>query len=222
MQSTLTTHAAPPLAPNPLLRCLRDVFRRFLSAYELRRYTPETIAEYHRRAGAQIGDHCYIIPTSLGTEPYLVRIGNHVAIAAGVSFITHDGAAWVFRHETPDLQVYGPIVIHDNCFIGAHAILCPNIHIGPNSVVAAGSLVISDVPPDTIVAGVPARPWGSMGRYREKCVERWACQRPPGVVVEPGETWWHSRHFASNRELLKRHLMTLFHDDVAEPGKRTS
>ncbi|MBZ5629388.1 MAG: acyltransferase [Acidobacteriia bacterium] len=178
------------------------------------KYTPYTIAEYLRKTGARIGENCFIVPTDLGTEPYLIRIGNHVAIAADVAFGTHDGGVWVLRDESPDLQVFGPIIIGDNCIIGQRAILLPNIRIGPNSVVAAGSVVISDVPPNTIVMGVPARPFGSLDKYREKCLERWAQQRPPDCVLEPGETWWNSRHFTANRERLRRHLLALFRDQL--------
>lgn len=183
-------------------------------SYEKRKYTPSTIAQYLRRQGAQVGEGCFIVPKSLGMEPYLVRIGNHVGIASGVIFITHDGGPWIFRHEVPDLQVFGPIVIEDNCVIGANAILFPNIRIGANSIVGAGSVVITDVAPNTIVMGVPARSFGSVEKYKEKCVERWQAQRPPDIVLEPGETWWNSRHFAENRQKLRRHLTEHFRDHL--------
>lgn len=197
-----------------LFQQVRNLVARLRSSYELRKYTPYTRAEYFRRQGAQVGENCFIVPTHLGTEPYLVKIGNHVAIANGVVFITHDGAAWVFRDEVPDTQVFGPIVIEDNCIVGQNAILFPNIRIGKNSIVGAGSVVISDVPPNTIVMGVPARPLGSVDKYREKCLDRWKAQRPQDVVLEPGETWWNSKHFGQNREKLRRHLTQLFRDQL--------
>ncbi len=192
----------------------RKLIGRLRRSYELRKYTPRTIAEYLRRQGAQIGKDCFIVPTSVGTEPYLVKIGDHVAIAQGVTFITHDGAAWIFRDEVPDIQVFGPIVIEDNCIIGENALLFPNIRIGRNSIVGAGSVVISDVPPNSIVVGVPARPFGSVDKYREKCLGRWKAQRPPDMRLEPGETWWSSKHFEENREKLRRHLEDLFREQL--------
>jgi len=193
---------------------VRAISQKVRMGLEVRKYTPWTMAEYLRKTGAQIGEGCFIVPTYLGSEPYLVKIGNHCAIASGVGFSTHDGAAWVLRDEVPDLQVYGPIVIKDNCVVGMHAVIFPNVTIGPNSVVAAGSVVISDVPPNTIVMGVPARPFGALEKYRQKCLQRWAEQRPPDVVIEPGETWWNSRHFAANSERLKKHLLDLFRDQL--------
>src|SRR5262245_11780892 len=106
---------------------VRATYSRIRQAIELRRYNEFTIAEYLRKQGAEIGEGCSIITRDLGPEPYLVKLGNHVTIAHGVIFMTHDGGAWLFREEFPDLQVFGPIVIEDNCVIGINAVLCPNI-----------------------------------------------------------------------------------------------
>lgn len=195
---------------------IHRILDKLKRSYRLRKYDPFTIAEYFRKQGAQIGDHCSIVPTSLGTEPYLVRIGNHVTIAQGVKFITHDGGVWIFRNEIPDMQVFGPIIIDDNCVIGQDSILLGNIHVGRNSIVGAGSVVISDVPESTIVMGVPARPFGSIEKYKEKCVERWKAQRPSDIRLEPGETWWNSKHFSENRQKLQRHLEQVFKDKLRD------
>jgi acetyltransferase-like isoleucine patch superfamily enzyme len=131
--------------------------------WKKRGYTPWTYPKHLRECGVEVGDGCCIASMTLevGIEPYLIRIGNHVAIDEEVGLMTHDGAAWVFRHLVADLQVYGPIVIADNCYIGRGAILCPGIRVGPNSIVAPGAVVIADVPPGSVVSGVPARAIGS-------------------------------------------------------------
>ena len=51
----------------------------------------------------------------------------------------------------------GPIRIGRNVWIGAHATILRNVTIGDGAVVAAGAVVTKDVPPNTVVAGVPAR-----------------------------------------------------------------
>jgi acetyltransferase-like isoleucine patch superfamily enzyme len=98
----------------PYISFFRNISRRIRKSIELSKYNRFTIAECFRKQEAQIGEGCSIIPTFLGTKPYLVKIGNHVTIAEGVNFITHDGGAWILRNEYPNAQVFGPIVIEDN------------------------------------------------------------------------------------------------------------
>ena len=50
-----------------------------------------------------------------------------------------------------------PVVIEDDVLIGANAVILEGVRVGRGSVVAAGAVVINDVPPETVVAGVPAR-----------------------------------------------------------------
>ena len=193
-----------------IIGLMRAVLTSLIRKVEFAQYNRFTVADYFRKQGAQIGEGCSIIPRFLGNEPYLVKIGNHVTIAEGVTFITHDGGVWLFREEIPDLQVFGPIVIEDNCVIGQNAVLMPNVHIGSNSIVGAGSVVISDVPSNSIVMGIPARLFGSIDKYKEKCISRWAEQRPKDCVIEEGENWWTSRNLPENRKRLKQHLIDLF------------
>ncbi len=193
---------------------IRSVIRKIKHKYELRKYDNFTIAEYFRKQGAQIGEGCYFAIRSLGTEPYLVKIGNNVAVTSGVHFNTHDGGTWIFRREIPDLRVFGPIIIKDNCLIGTNCHIFPNVTIGPNSIVASGSVVISDVPPDSIVMGVPARKFGSVEKYREKCLERWAIQKPPSFKFSSLD---HYDKLSDKEELLqtlKDHLLNVFADKL--------
>jgi maltose O-acetyltransferase len=50
-----------------------------------------------------------------------------------------------------------PVVIEQGAWIGARAVLLPGITVGSGAIVAAGAVVAADVPPDTLVGGVPAR-----------------------------------------------------------------
>jgi len=198
---------------------LKGIFGRIMKKIELSQYNRFTITEYFRKQGAQIGERCSIIPRWLGDEPYLIKIGNDVTIADGVSFITHDGGVWIFRKEIPNIQVFGPIIIEDNCVIGQNAILFPNIRIGKNSIVGAGSVVISDIPPNSIALGIPARVFSSTDKYKEKCIARWNEQFPKDCIIEEGANWWSSRHLKDNREKLKKHLMKLFWEDKTQDNK---
>ena len=128
--------------------------------------------EYARKIGVKIGENCRLLSTNFGTEPWLIEIGDHVEITGGVNFITHDGATWVIRdnERAKDVIKYGKIVIKDNCFIGLGSIILPGVTIGPNSIVAAGSVVTKDVEPDSVVAGNPAKKVSSVSDYMEKCI----------------------------------------------------
>lgn len=113
-----------------------------------------------KRQGLQIADDCRIMGRPFfGSEPYLISIGKGVTISGQVHFITHDGAPWVIRRRPEYRKVvkYGRITVHDNCFIGQRATLLPGVTIGPNSIVATGAVVTKDVPPNTIVGGIPAK-----------------------------------------------------------------
>lgn len=137
---------------------------RFVNKWRLRRLIQQ---------GLQIADDCRIMGMpDFGSEPWLISIGRHVTITSRVTFITHDGGTWVFRdrQEYKDVIKYGRIVVHENCFIGYGSIIMPGVSIGPNSVVAAGSVVTKDVPQGTVAGGVPARVLMSTEDYAEKCL----------------------------------------------------
>jgi acetyltransferase-like isoleucine patch superfamily enzyme len=135
-----------------------------------------------RRAGLVMGEGCSITGLPFfGSEPYLITIGNNVGIADDVSFITHDGGTRVFRHleRYKNVLKYGRITIHDNCVIGQRAILLPGVTIGPNSVVAAGSVVSRSIPPGVLAAGNPAKPVMTFEQYAE-----WSLASTPTYDME--------------------------------------
>jgi acetyltransferase-like isoleucine patch superfamily enzyme len=125
----------------------------------------------YRRQGLQIAADCRLMGVpNFGSEPYLISIGPHVTLSARVTFINHDGGTWVFRHlpKYRDVIKFGRIVIHENSFIGAGVTLMPGVSVGPNAVVAAQSVVTTDVPPNTVAGGVPARVLMTVEEYAEK------------------------------------------------------
>lgn len=129
--------------------------------------------KYGRKIGVTIGEKCsFTTCPNWGTEPYLISIGNHVRLSGDVMFITHDGGTWVFRQQEKYKKVirYGSIKISDNCFIGTRTILLPNIVIGENVVIGAGSVVTKSVPAGEVWAGNPARFICKTKDYAEKCL----------------------------------------------------
>lgn len=123
-----------------------------------------------RNWGVKIGSGCRISVCRFGSEPYLISIGNNSEVTYGVTFITHDGGTWIFRKNNEFTgNKFGPIIIKDNCMIGINSIILPNIEIGPNSVIGAGSVVTKNVPPNSVYAGNPAKFICSTSEYLEKC-----------------------------------------------------
>lgn len=84
-----------------------------------------------------------------------VFIGQFCMIAAGVTVSNgwHDKSTFV--------PASGKVSIGPGCWIGVNSTIVGAINIGANSIIAAGALVNKDVPPNSIVAGVPAKIIGS-------------------------------------------------------------
>lgn len=125
--------------------------------------------------GVRVGTGCRIfgIPEEVfGSEPYLCRLGDHVTITSGVKFISHDGGVWVFRDQYPDLDVFAPITVGNNVFIGINAIIMPGVNIGDNVVIGSGSVVTRDIAANSVAAGVPARVVRSLDDYQAKALAR--------------------------------------------------
>jgi acetyltransferase-like isoleucine patch superfamily enzyme len=140
------------------------------------KYNSFTIAEKFRKQGAKIGEDCSIQIDYLASEPYLVEIGNNVAIAPGVSLITHDGASFIFREDFPTLRYFGKIIIEDNCFIGGGSMITAGVRIGKGSIVGPLSVVLRDVKPGSMVILNPAIQVSTVEKYRGRCLQEWKNQ----------------------------------------------
>ena len=87
-----------------------------------------------------------------------VCIGNHVNLAQGITVtaLNHN-----FEDKTKRIDEQGittkPVIIGDDVWIGANAVILPGVTIGKHCVVAAGAVVTKDVPDNTIVGGMPAK-----------------------------------------------------------------
>lgn len=145
------------------------IFRKFIMFWLARR-NPVAFA---RRLGVKVGSGCKLVSVSgstFGSEPYLVEIGDHVEVAGEVCFLTHDGGAWIFRKELPELDVFGAVKVGNNVFIGRRATILPGTEIGDNCVIGAGSVVRGKLEAGGVYAGVPVRRIRSIEEYKEKLV----------------------------------------------------
>ena len=126
---------------------------------------------YARKIGVMVGDNARIIgmdDRTFGSEPYLITLGDHVTVTGQVKFINHDGGVWVFRENENDIELFRPIIVGNNVFIGYRSIIMPGARIGNNVVIGAGSIVIGDIPDGCVAAGVPAKVIRSLDDYRNR------------------------------------------------------
>lgn len=119
----------------------------------------------YRRCGYQIGSQAYIaegltIAEKLEDRDNIV-IGSRAAIGPNVILLSSSDPnnSRIYAHVKIQR---GKVIVGNDAWIGAGAIIMPDVHIGEGSVVGAGSVVTKDVEPFTIVAGVPARKIGDV------------------------------------------------------------
>lgn len=128
---------------------------------------------YARKIGVEIGDNLRLVGSpNWGSEPWLIRIGEHTLVSFDVSFVTHDAGTWCFRNQESYKHTvkFGRIKVGDNCFIGAKSTILPGVTIGNNCIVAAGAVVSKDIPSGEVWGGVPAKFIMTMMEYAEKCL----------------------------------------------------
>lgn len=103
-----------------------------------------------------IGDHTRVGLHNTVIGP--VTIGNHVNLAQGITVtaLNHNFTEKDLRIDEQGVST-NPVTIGDDIWIGTNAVILPGVTIGDHSVVAAGAVVTKDVPPHTLVAGVPAK-----------------------------------------------------------------
>ena len=109
-----------------------------------------------RADGVRIGENCIIHTPYFSVEPYLIEIGNRVAISAGTEFITHDATVWIFP-DLPRMGLFGTIKVGDNVFFGLRCMVLPGTRIGSNCVIGAGAVVRGVIPDNSVVMGNPAQ-----------------------------------------------------------------
>lgn len=138
-------------------------------------HTPEELREMMSRlTGKRVDDTFRLFPPFYADFGKNITIGKNVFINSGCHFqdqggivigngtlIGHNVVLATINHALAPSEnrknCYAPINIGDNVWIGSNATVLPGVTIGEWAVVAAGAVVTKDVPPYTVVAGVPAR-----------------------------------------------------------------
>ncbi|MCG8642539.1 MAG: acyltransferase [Desulfobacterales bacterium] len=105
--------------------------------------------------GITIGDHVLISPGVRISAADSVRIGDSCMLASHVYITDSDWHGIYDRSMTPKASY--EVILEENVWIGDSAIVCKGVTIGENSVIGAGSVVVSDIPSNVIAAGNPAK-----------------------------------------------------------------
>jgi len=130
-------------------------------------YTDARIRKkYWKRLGVSMGEGTFSNLGMVVTTPQhgdvWVEIGDHVSIAPHVSFICSEEAnngteICEIPYVKEQITREGKIIIKDNVWIGANVTILSGVTVGKCTVIGAGSVVLHDLEPYSIYAGVPAR-----------------------------------------------------------------
>lgn len=117
--------------------------------------------EVFKDALLEIGDNSGLSQFSIVCKQH-IKIGNFVNIGAGCLIIDSNfhSTNWQIRRDRgidKNAAKSAPICIGDDVFIGARSIICKGVTIGEKSIIAAGSVVISDIPANCIAGGNPCK-----------------------------------------------------------------
>jgi maltose O-acetyltransferase len=106
------------------------------------------------RRGLKLGVNCYIVPSAKidASFPWLISIGDNCTITENVIILSHDAST---KRDLGYSKI-GRVTIDNNVFIGAGAIILPNVHVGDNVIIGAGSVVRCDIPENSVAVGNPA------------------------------------------------------------------
>ena len=162
---------------NFVKRTVLNVFRnqalehnRFVRVWrKLANPSPTDWTLYLKRHGGfrQVGDNCHISRENIFTDPAYTSIGNNVWLT-GAWVSGHDGSVIMMGQAYGiKLDGVGPVTFKDDVFIGRGATILPGVTIGPRAIVGAGSVVSKDVPPNSVVAGNPARVIRTLDEHRD-------------------------------------------------------
>jgi len=126
--------------------------------------THEKTIDILKKKGLKVGKNVIIDRDAIIDNNFchLISIGDNCVICHGVKILAHDSTIHPF------IGGYGmaaKVNIKDNCIISVDSVILPGVTIGPNVLVAAGSVVNKNIPPDSCVVGVPARFYGKFSDY---------------------------------------------------------
>lgn len=139
------------------LKLCQQKYKKFPHTAEMRPYSYAVCTSQ-----ISLGEYVVIRPGCMffaDTEGGFIDVGDEVLFGSGVHIYTNDHA---FADKTRTIYSQGytpsaPVIIKKGAWIGANTTILKGVTIGENAVVAAGAVVTKDVPPFSVVGGVPAK-----------------------------------------------------------------
>lgn len=125
-------------------------------------------AEFRNPDALKLGNYVIVGDNAVLDARSGITMGDNVCLGSNVSI-------WTYQHDyrDPDFKCnpehFGPVVIGNRVWIGPNTIILHNVHIGEGAVVAAGAVVTKDVPPFSVVAGIPAKKIADRPRNMTYC-----------------------------------------------------
>jgi acetyltransferase-like isoleucine patch superfamily enzyme len=113
---------------------------------------------YDMKGKLHIGHQCHIGPGVTLDLSAPIVLEDRSTIALNATILTHHDVGYSPLRDHAYPTHFEGVVIEYGAFIGAGAIILAGVRIGKCSVIGAGSVVVADVPPYTVAAGVPAHP----------------------------------------------------------------
>lgn len=134
--------------------------------------TPRKRAKYlkdHDLLGA-IGNDCMWGPWLLPLYPKMIRLHNNVHVHKTARLVPHDMLNRFLSSCAPDQdfgcrEKVGCIELMDNVYIAMNVIVMPNVRVNKNCIISAGSVVVSDIPENSLASGIPAKPTGRFDMF---------------------------------------------------------
>ncbi len=105
--------------------------------------------------GIVLGENVFVNYNCVMLDAGYIRIGKNTKVGPCCQFYTPQHPMDYVERREPKETAY-PITVGEDCWLGGGVVVCPGVTIGNRCIIAAGSVVVKDIPDDSLAAGCPA------------------------------------------------------------------